>query len=157
MSLLTKKFTGALKDGDYKVKIVGIQERTYTNPSTNKSSELVDIHIETLAGQHDTITVGETQLDFIIRDLMNAYYPGKDLSAGEVLNDLKDNESFIPAKPSSPTQLRSFRSSGGSSIFLLTRNMTQDLVLLLLLLTSFASWSGAVGVGFRKIACLFFL
>lgn len=96
MSLLTKKFTGALKDGDYKVKIVGIQERTYTNPSTNKSSELVDIHIETLAGQHDTITVGETQLDFIIRDLMNAYYPGQDLSAGEVLNDLKDNERFIP-------------------------------------------------------------
>ena len=96
MSLLTKKFTGALKDGDYKVKIVGIQDRTYTNPSTNKSSELVDIRIETLAGQHDTITAGETQLDFIIRDLMNAYYPGQDLSAGEVLNDLKDNESFIP-------------------------------------------------------------
>ena len=96
MSLLNKKFTGALKEGSYEVKIVGVSERTYTNPATNKTTELVDIIIETSEGQHETVTVGETQLDFIIRDLMNAYYPGINMEAGEVLLDIETKEMYIP-------------------------------------------------------------
>jgi hypothetical protein len=90
MSLLTKKINGSLQDGQYMVLLQGAKEV----PATETLSERVVINVSVPALNNRMVEIScfEQQLEFIVRDLINTYFPNESLSLVEVIEQLRDKE-----------------------------------------------------------------
>lgn len=85
MGLLNKKVAGSLQDGQYNVLLVGAIEI----PAKDGIDERVQlkVHVTELNRTID-ITMFEQQLDFLVRDLINVYFPNQSMSLPEIIDEL---------------------------------------------------------------------
>ena len=90
MSLLNKKINGSLQDGTYMVLLQGAKEI----PATDTLSERVVINVTIPAMDNRLVEIScfEKQLEFIVRDLINAYFPNESLTLLEVIEKLNGVE-----------------------------------------------------------------
>lgn len=90
MSLLNKKINGSLQDGNYMVLLQGAKEV----PATETLSERVVLNVTVPALNNRLVEIScfEQQLDFIVRDLINTYFPNESLTLLEVIELLRDKE-----------------------------------------------------------------
>lgn len=91
MSLLTKKYVGRLEDGNYLGTITRVVEKT------TGTKEYVDLTIKVGTAEF-TFALFEVPFSWAITSLMNQYYRGQELEAGQVLADLIASETIIPFK-----------------------------------------------------------
>lgn len=85
MGLLNKKVAGSLQDGQYTVLLIGASEI----PATETIDERVSlkVHVAEL-NRAIEISMFEQQLDFLVRDLINSYFPNKEMSLPEIIEEL---------------------------------------------------------------------
>lgn len=85
MGLLNKKVIGSLQDGQYTVLLLGASEI----PATEKVDERVSLRVHVVElNRAIEISMFEQQLDFLVRDLINSYFPNKEMSLLEIIDEL---------------------------------------------------------------------
>lgn len=90
MSLLNKKINGSLQDGQYMVLLQGAKEISATE--TLSERVVLNVTVPALNNRLVEISCFEQQLDFIVRDLINTYFPNESLTLLEVIELLRDKE-----------------------------------------------------------------
>lgn len=87
MSLLNKKINGSLQDGIYMVLLQGAKEV----PATETLSERVvlNVSVPELNNRLVEISCFEQQLEFVVRDLINMYFPNESLTLLEIIDKLQ--------------------------------------------------------------------